>query len=133
MTEGVVAPVADVLHVGSMKIKMSYGLMMDLQRVIPDAENAVTYVLTDSFVRDYIMRRVLTDSKGTVASEADLIKPEDIDLDMEDIAKVLDWAVAHILSFFVKSVLGMRQQASALQVLKGLSPPSTVGLETSAS
>ena len=128
-----VETLSDVLHVGSMKIKMSYGLMMDLQRVIPDAENAVTYVMTDSFVRDYIMRRVLTDTKATIASEADLIKPEDIDLDMEDVTKVLDWAVAHLLGFFTRSVLGMRRQASALLVLKDPLPPSMDGSPTSAS
>lgn len=111
--------ISDTIEIGDQKIKMTYGLMMDLQRVIPNAESAIESVTTDSFIRDYLVRRVLTPIKGTVEKEADLISAEDVDLDMDAVNQVLDWAVAHLLHFFVKSALGLKAQG---QMLKALAP-----------
>ena len=114
-----VPTVSDTIEVAGKSYKMTYGLMMDLQRVIPNGEEAVVLVMTDSFIRDYIVRRVLTDKKGTVASETELILSEEIDLSMDEVNSILDWAVAHLLHFFVKSAMGLRTQG---QILKTLAP-----------
>lgn len=120
---------SDVLVVDGVKYKMTYGVLTDLQRVIPDPEQIVSYVLTDSFVRDYIVRRVLTPAKGLLASEADLLPAEEVELSPSEVQEVLDWAVAHLLHFFVKSAQGLQKQGSRLRTLVAPSPPSTVGSE----
>ena len=118
MTEAIPS-ISDTITIGEQKVKMTYGLMMDLQRVIPNAETAIESVMTDSFIRDYLVRRVLTPIKGTVEKEADLISAEDMDLSMDEVGQVLDWAVAHLLHFFVKSALALKAQG---QMLKALDP-----------
>ena len=116
--------ISDTLKIEGKTYKMTYGLMMDLQRVIPDAEQAVVSVMTDSFLRDYLVRRVLTDKKGTVESEKDLISAEDVDLSMDDVNTILDWAVAHLLHFFVKSARGLQAQGEILKTLAPSVPPT---------
>ncbi len=88
-----------------------------------------SYVLTDSFVRDYIVRRVLTPAKGLLTSEADLVPAEEIELSPSEIHEVLDWAVAHLLHFFVKSAQGLQKQGSRLRTLVVPSQPQPAGSE----
>lgn len=83
-------------------IKMTYGLLMDLQRLLPDATQAMALVLADPYTQDYIIRRVLTDKSGTVTKTEELIDAEDVDLDPEQISNLLDWVVQHILHFFAQ-------------------------------
>lgn len=83
-------------------VKMTYGLLMDLQRLLPDAPSAMAHIMTDPYTQDYVVRRVLTDSKGAVTKEDELIPVEDVDLTPEKIEEILSWVVQHILSFFAQ-------------------------------
>lgn len=122
-------PPEDTVVVSGVKYKMTYGLLTDLQRVIPEPEQVVTYVLTDSFVRDYIVRRVLTPAKGMLKSEEDLISADDVDLSPSEIHEILDWAVAHLLHFFVKSAQGLQKQGARLKAMVVPSQPQPTGSE----
>jgi hypothetical protein len=125
--------VADTILIGNHKLKMTYGLLTDLQRVVPDAENAIQYILSDTFVRDYLVRRTLTPMKGSVASEDDLILAEDVDLSPEEVTEVLNWVAGHLMLFFARSAKGLRQQGQNLQKMMGLSVPSADGSDVSTS
>lgn len=89
---------------GEKEIKMTYGLFNDLQRVTPQPEHIVTTVLEDPWVRDYLIRRVLTDSKKMIDDETKLIKVEDTGIeDPAELARLLEWVTGHLLYFFATS------------------------------
>lgn len=117
---------SDKLTIQGKTYKMSYGLLIDLQRMIPNAEQAVTYISTDSFVRDYLVRRVLTEKKGSVTDENELIKSEDVDLSMNETLEVLNWVTEHLLYFFTQQALALGRSAKHLQSLTdpSLLPPA---------
>ena len=83
-------------------IKMTYGLLMDLQRLLPDATQALALVLSDPYTKDYVVRRVMTPFNGTVTDIDKLIPSEEIDLIPEQVEAILDWVVQHVLHFFAQ-------------------------------
>lgn len=87
------------------KIKMTYGLFQDLQRMMPDPGQAAEVLLDEPDRRDYILRRCFTPSKKIIVDfEADLIDAEEIELiDPEKINGVLEWVLGHLLHFFASS------------------------------
>lgn len=82
------------------QVKMSYGLLMDLQRLLPSPEQAMMLVMTDAYTQDYVIRRVMTDSKGTIMKMEDLAPSESFDLEPAQVEGILTWVVQHILHFF---------------------------------
>lgn len=118
----------------SRSIRWTYGLSQDIQRLVPDFGAAVSDIVGDPNVRDYIVRRCLTDKKGVVKSEDELVDFEEIDeLDPEEVVKLLEWVGAHLLYFFASSAANMRRQAAEFSSELGLSSPSTSGSADSAS
>lgn len=110
-------------------VKMTYGLLMDLQRLLPDASQAMALVLGDPYTQDYVIRRIMTDKKGTVTKDEDLIQAEELDLDPEQMERILDWAVQHILHFFAQRAgnmasLGMQFQTALPGLFTDGSPTS---------
>lgn len=105
----------------------TYGLSNDIQRLVPDAGAVIGDIMSQPYIRDYIVRRVLTDKKGFVEKEEDLIAPEEIDdLDPDEVAKILDWASEHLLYFFGNSAGSMSRLAKQFSaLLQPLSPSST--------
>lgn len=85
------------------EVRMCHGLMCDFQRLVPDASSAVNYILNDSFVRDFLVRRALTPTKRSVEDVKDLIDHEEVDLDTDEVLDLVNWIAEHLLYFFVKS------------------------------
>ena len=120
------------IKVGDHEIRWTYGLQLDLQRVMPDSDATISGTMSDTFIRDYIVRRSLTDVKKAVNSEDELISIDEVDLDPDQILELIDWVTGHMLYFFMKSATNLA--AIGAEFEKSLpSSPSTSGSEDSAS
>lgn len=89
--------------VGETEIRWTYGLQLDLQRLMPDSDTVIMSLMTDAFTRDYTLRRVLSPIKKSVTDVSELAPIEEIDLDPDQVLDVLKWVSAHMLYFFVTS------------------------------
>ena len=83
-------------------ITMSYGLFNEIMRVIPSPELIASLIVTDADLRDYVIRRMLTGNKK-VTTDADLVDPFDLDIDMDRVDELVAWVAEHVLHFFMKS------------------------------
>lgn len=83
-------------------IKMSYGLFQELLKIIPSVENLDNLMVNDPYLRDYVIRRVLTGNKH-VSEDSDLVDPFELDVDLADIDDLAAWVMEHILHFFLKT------------------------------
>jgi len=113
-------------------IKMTYGLFNDMQRVTPDPTAILTVVQEDAWTRDYLVRRALTDKKGAVTDEDQLIQIEDAGVeDPEEVAKLLEWITGHLLFFFGTSARGLKRLSEEFKIDES-SPtePSTSGSQS---
>jgi hypothetical protein len=97
---------------GEQEIRWTYGLQLDLQRLVPDTENVIAAIMGDTYVRDYLVRRALTPLKKSVLDEAELITAEEIDLDPDQVLELLEWISGHLLHFFAKSVTNLMAQGA---------------------
>lgn len=112
-------------------IKMTYGLEMDLRRLLPDAQTALILLREDVFTQDYLIRRVLTKSNKMLTDPDQLISLDETDLSSDDVERILTWVGEHALYFFVKRIASL----AALGVRYNQAPPtpSSDGSENSAS
>lgn len=117
---------------GPFEIKMTYGLEMDLRRMLPDPASVMTLILNDQFTQDYVIRRCLTESKKMLRSIDDLISEELVDISSEDGEAILMWAAEHQLYFFMSRVERF-QQLAARPEMKTLLDRSKIGLPDSPS
>lgn len=83
-------------------IAMTYGLFNEIMRVVPSPEQITDLVVTDPFLRDYVVRRMLTGNKK-VESDADLVDPFELDIDIDKLDDLVSWVAEHVLHFFMKS------------------------------
>lgn len=114
-------------------VKYTYGLANDIQRLVPDFGSVISDIIGDPGIRDYIVRRALTDKKGVVTNEDQLISFEELDdIDPDEVLRLLDWISSHLCHFFMNSAANIRRQATAFSSELGLSNPSTTGSEDSA-
>jgi hypothetical protein len=118
------------IEVNGETIKMTYGLEMDLRRMLPDPLSALTLIRDDVYTQDYLVRRVLTPVKKIVTDPADLISMEEVDITSEDVENILTWATEHALYFFVKRTLELAKLG--VQYKQALPTHSTSGSEDSA-
>lgn len=114
------------------EVKMTYGLEMDLRRVLPDPSSAISLSMMDADTQDYVIRRCLTEKRTAITDVAQLIPVEEVDISTEDGDRLILWALEHQLYFFAKRAQGMmalaaRQQTKVPQHL------SNTGSETSPS
>lgn len=117
-------------------IKMTYGLEMDIRRMLPDPQTAMSLLLGDPVTQDYIIRRCLTDKKKIITDWNDLVgedQLEDLSPDLRD--DILMWAARHSLFFFAKRTRGVANLGVDLQnLLPTLLPqPSPTGSKDSTS
>lgn len=121
------------IKVGSHEVRMCHGLMMDLQRVIPDLQSCIPSVIEEPFVRDYLVRRALTSTPKSVEKEEDLVSHDFLDdLDTDEVLDLIDWLTEHLLYFFVQSASRMTKLAEKA-LPKDQIPPSLDGSEDSTS
>lgn len=114
MSESAMKKPDRVFKIGEVEIRMCHGLMCDFQRMVPDAASAVEFILNDSFVRDYLVRRALTNTRKSIEKMEDLIDHEDVDLDTDEILELVDWISEHLLYFFVRSVENFSQSTASM-------------------
>jgi hypothetical protein len=116
-------------------LKMTYGLEMDIRRLLPDPQTAVQLLLADPYTQDYVLRRCLTDTKKVVTKpDEELIPYEDIDLDSDTVDRLLMWAAEHAIYFFAKRTAGVANLGVQFAALMTPQPvPSSSGSENSTS
>lgn len=119
------------IAVGDTEIKMTYGLEMDLRRMLPDPITALQLIQNDPTTQDYVVRRILTPKKKTIFNIDELISIEELEIDSEDVERILGWATEHALYFFVRRTLEMAKLGVRYET--ALPKPSSSGSETSAS
>lgn len=113
------------------RIKWTYGLSTDIQRLIPGVEDAIA-MLARPELSDYVLRRCLTEKKGFVKAEAELIAPETIDeIEPDDVLMVLEWVQAHLLYFFGTSAEYTHRHMQTFKETLGRLNPSTDGSQVS--
>lgn len=111
---------------GEIEVRWTYGLQLDLQRLVPDAESMIESIMTDTYTKDYIIRRALTPLKRSITEAADLVLVEDVDLDPDQLLSLIDWVSAHMLYFFVTSATNLAAKGAEFKAsLPSL--PSTAG------
>lgn len=119
-------------------IKMSYGLQMDIQRMIPDASSIIEVMTADPVTRDFVIRRCFTESTRTVDKIEEFVSDIPVS-DPDEIEKLLTWVSDHLFYFFTQSARSMmtlgEKYKSAMPTEKTQDPPapSTSGSEVSAS
>lgn len=115
-------PLTITLSTGQ-KVKMTYGLEMDIRRMLPDPASAIQLALNDPFTQDYVIRRCLTNKAAMITDPSELIQEVDSELTVEDTEALIMWAVEHVLYFFTKRTTAMTKLGSRFQVaLPNLSP-----------
>lgn len=110
-------------------ITMSYGLFNEIMKVVPKPENIGDLLIQDPFLRDYIVRRMLTGNKK-VTSDEDLVDAFDCDVDIERLDELVAWVGDHILHFFITSarktaVLGEKYTETITQLTQSQSGAET--------
>ena len=85
-------------------LSMPYGLLLDIARLVPDAQSINDMVAFDANLRDLVIRRMLTSTlKRAVKSEDELLQPEDIELTADDASNIVAFAAEHATHFFLSS------------------------------
>lgn len=82
---------------------MSFGLLDALTRTIGDPAN-IGAVHSEPNLREDVLKALLAERKksGKVITASNDV--DDYDISIADIEKLLDWAVEHVMSFFVRSL-----------------------------
>ena len=119
------------IDVGGVTHKMTYGLEMDLRRLLPDPQSTVELIMADPFTQDYVLRRVLTPVNKIITNPDDLISTEEVELAPDEVDEVLSWAASHAIYFFAKRTDSLAQLGVRLG--SALPKPSKDGSENSAS
>jgi hypothetical protein len=90
-------------------VKMTFGLLNALCRAVGDIDGA-TQVTMDQNLRDAILVELLSerDKTGKIKNELNLAE---LDVEIDDMLEMLDWAGNHIMDFFLKGL----ERAKALQ------------------
>lgn len=105
-------------ELGRPPLKMTYGLEMDIRRLLPDPQTSMQLLLSDPYTQDYVLRRCLTPKKAMLLDPAnELIPAEEVDLDSETIDKLLMWAMEHALYFFAKRASSLASLGTQFQHL----------------
>jgi hypothetical protein len=87
-------------------VTMSYGLFHEISKVVPSPEQITDLLISDPYLRDYVIRRLLTGNKK-VKSDEDLVDLFELDVDLDEIEGLVSWAAEHVLHFFMKSAAKM--------------------------
>lgn len=116
------------------KVKWTYGLSNDIQRLVPTMEESIPTFMSRPDIRDYILRRCLTEKKGFVKDEDELVSAEVIDeIDPAEVLKILDWVLGHLMYFFATSAESTHRRATEFKTALEQFNPSTSGSQNSAS
>lgn len=113
-------------------IEMSFGLFQEIMKVVPQPENVASLLISDFYLREYVIRRMLTGRKR-VKEDSDMVDLIELDLDSEDVDGLVLWVTDHILYFFTttaeKSLSLGKKYADRMEKVT-LSLPSQTGSKT---
>jgi hypothetical protein len=103
-------------------IAMTYGLFNEIMKVIPHPEKITDLIVSDPYLRDYVVRRMLTGNKR-VEKDEDLVDPFELDIDMDVLDDLVVWVGEHVLHFFMKSAsktaaIGEKYQGTVEQLTR---------------
>lgn len=111
---------------------MSYGLLNELAKLVQSPEIAPSISL-DEHLREEVLKACLAERKPSGKVLKAVEDMDDLEVSVEDIEAILDWATENVLSFFVRSLGKMVKRVEANKdVLEGLKS-SLDGLQASAS
>jgi hypothetical protein len=98
------------------EIFMSYGLLNALSIVVGSPELVPSMSLDDE-LRDVVLKALLAERKvtGKIVKKVDDI--EDIEISIDDVERLLDWAGEHLMGFFVRRLV---KSAKHVENHKGL-------------
>lgn len=114
------------------EILMSYGLLNELAKLVGSPEVAPS-ISIDENLREEVLKACLAERKPSGKIVKHVADMDDLNMSIEHIEAVLDWATEHVLSFFVRSLGKMVKRVEANKdVLEGLKS-SLDGLQASAS
>lgn len=94
-------------------IKMTYGLLNRLGRIVGGAEN-VGLVFIDFDIQEVVLVNLLSvyDAKGKVLEKADI---DAVELYPVEVNKLLAWAVEHLTNFFLQSLASTERPMALFQ------------------
>lgn len=87
------------------EVKMTYGLLDRLCRIVGDIDNAVQMTVLPG-LREAALRAMLAkrDARGKVVEEVD---PVEVEASRRDLLALAAWARGHVLDFFVEESKGV--------------------------
>ena len=88
----------------NIEIKMTYGMLAEILKIIGDGENAIEVLIGDSHTRDLVIRRIFTNTKEPVLKVEDLVSSYDIDLDPLSVDELIAWVADHVTHFTISTV-----------------------------
>lgn len=123
------------LEESGLTLTMTYVVMNDVLRFVGSIEEALTSVMTNQEVRDLIIRRLLTNNKKPIDNLDDLIKLEDVEVDIFELDDLLAWVMDHVTYFFMRMADKISKSAEkypeVMEQMKMSSDPSETGLKAS--
>jgi len=90
-------------------LKMSYGLQDKLLRLVKDT-NEVGNIFTDPEIRNPIISELLAERSNTGRVIGQLRQPDEYEIDLEEVDKLLAWAVDTVTSFFIRSLESLNRK-----------------------
>ena len=90
------------------EFKMYYGLLNELMTTVRDL-NDISLFFVNQEIRNEALVAILSvrDKNG---KKIETIDPEGIDVDFEDLEKLLVWATSHVTAFFIRNLVQLTQQ-----------------------
>ncbi len=111
------------------EIKMTYGLLSEILKLLGGGEEAVLTLLGDDNVRDWVIRRIFTESKEPITVVEDLINPYEIDLDPLELDRLIAWVADHVTHFTISTAQKTQAVVQKYEAKAASLSPSKTGSE----
>lgn len=82
---------------------MSFGLLNELATIVGDPAR-VPSIPVDADLREAVLMSCFAERKPSGKVIKDVEDYDDLDISIPDVEKTIDWAVEHLMSFFVRSL-----------------------------
>lgn len=99
------------------EFKMYYGLLNELMTTVRDLSD-ISLFFVDPDVRNHALTAILSqrDPRG---KKLNTVGPEDVQIEFEELEKILNWAAAHVTAFFIRNLVQLTKQ---MQAIPGIAP-----------
>lgn len=82
---------------------MSYGMFNDIMRILGATEDAVDLLISDSNVRDLVVRRLFTKLDHALENTEELINPHDMPVSPLELDDIVAWVADHVIHFTIST------------------------------